>query len=94
VRLWDATTGAVLQTLEGYSDSVFSVTFSTNGNLLSTLRISNYWVVEGKANSLWLPPDLRIELFGIKQIDLGHTSERLSFFGLGKGHSSWYRTGV
>jgi WD40 repeat protein len=31
VILWDAITGAALQTLEGYSDGVVSVAFSTDG---------------------------------------------------------------
>ncbi|KAH8661591.1 WD40-repeat-containing domain protein [Tricladium varicosporioides] len=31
VRLWDAVTGAPLQTLKGHSDSVTSVVFSPNG---------------------------------------------------------------
>jgi WD40 repeat protein len=31
VRLWDAGTGALLQTLEGHTDSVYSVAFSPDG---------------------------------------------------------------
>jgi WD40 repeat protein len=59
VRLWDAATGAALQTLEGHSSFVSSVAFLPDSNLLPTLRVSDYWVVEGKANILWLPPDYR-----------------------------------
>ncbi|PMD14767.1 hypothetical protein NA56DRAFT_528165, partial [Hyaloscypha hepaticicola] len=59
VRLWDAITGTVLQILEGHSNSVNSIAFSLNGNLLSTLCISDYWIVESKVNILWLSPDYR-----------------------------------
>jgi WD40 repeat protein len=52
VRLWDAATGRALQTLEGHSSGVSSVAFSPDGNLLSTLRVSDFWVAEGKANIL------------------------------------------
>lgn len=34
IRLWDAATGALLQTLEGHSDLVSSVAFSPEGNLV------------------------------------------------------------
>jgi WD40 repeat protein len=82
VRLWDAATGASLQTLEGHSDGVRSVAFSPDGNLLSTLRVSDYWVVEGKANFLWLPPNYRSRCEAIwdKTIVLRHLLGRLSFF--------------
>ncbi|OBT67626.1 hypothetical protein VE03_03802 [Pseudogymnoascus sp. 23342-1-I1] len=46
VRLWDTTTGAPLQTLEGHFKSVASVAFSPDGKLLPTLHVSNYWLVE------------------------------------------------
>jgi WD40 repeat protein len=87
VRLWDAATGAALQTLEGYSGSVRSVAFSPNGNLLPTLRVSGDWVVEGKANILWLPPDYRstCEAIWDKSIILGHSSGRLSFLQFRQG---------
>jgi WD40 repeat protein len=57
VRLWDAVTGALLQTLKGHSSFVYSVAFSPDGKLLPSLNISNSWIVEGVANILWLPPD-------------------------------------
>jgi WD40 repeat protein len=81
VRLWDAGTGAALQTLQGYSSSVSSVAFSPDGKLLPTLRVSNHWVVEGKSNILWLPPDYRsiCEAIWDQSVILGHTSGRLSF---------------
>ena len=36
VRLWDAVTGAPLQTLEGHSGSVASVAFSPDGKLVAS----------------------------------------------------------
>jgi WD40 repeat protein len=36
VRLWDPATGALTQTLEGHSDSVWSVAFSPDGRLLAS----------------------------------------------------------
>jgi WD40 repeat protein len=87
VRLWDAATGKALQTLEGHSSSVNSVAFSPDGNLLLTLRVSYYWVVEGKANILWLPPDYRstCEAIWDQTVVLGHSSGRLSFLQLRQG---------
>jgi WD40 repeat protein len=41
VRLWDAVTGAALQTLEGHSGSVTSVAFSPDGKGEDTLFILN-----------------------------------------------------
>ena len=81
VRFWDAVTGAALQTLEGHSSYVNSVAFSPDGNLLPTLHVSDYWVAEGKANILWLPPDYRFvcEAIWDQTIILGHSSGRLSF---------------
>ncbi|PMD55345.1 beta transducin-like protein HET-D2Y [Hyaloscypha bicolor E] len=87
VRLWDAATGAALQKLEGHSNSVTSVAFSPNGNLLPTLRIYNHWVVDGKANILWLPPDYRPRCKAIwdETVILGHSSGRLSFLQFKQG---------
>jgi WD40 repeat protein len=36
VRLWDAATGALQQTLEGHSRSVYSVAFSPDSRLLAS----------------------------------------------------------
>ncbi|KAH8650237.1 hypothetical protein BGZ60DRAFT_473938 [Tricladium varicosporioides] len=87
VRLWDAATGAALQTLEGHSSYVYSVAFSPDGNLLPTLRVSDYWVAEGEANILWLPPDYRstCEAIWDQTIVLGHSSGRLSFLQFRQG---------
>ena len=87
VRLWDAATGAALQTLKGHSGSVISVAFSPDGKLLPTLRVSTHWIVEGEANILWLPADYRSRCEAIwdKTVILGHTSGRLSFFQFREG---------
>jgi WD40 repeat protein len=87
VRLWDAATGAALQTLKGHSSSVTSVAFSPDGNLLPTLRVSDYWVVEGEANILWLPPDYRsiCEAIWDQTVFLGHSLGRLSFLQFRQG---------
>jgi hypothetical protein len=57
------------------------VAFSPDGKLLPTLRVSNHWVVEGKSNILWLPPDYQsiCEAIWDQSVILGHTSGRLSF---------------
>lgn len=39
VRLWDATNGFFLERFEGHLDSVYSVAFSPDGNLM----IDNVW---------------------------------------------------
>jgi WD40 repeat protein len=87
VRLWDAVTGAALQTLEGHTFSVNSVAFSPDGNLLPTLRVSSYWVTEGEANILWLPPDYRSTCDTIwdQTVVLGHSSGGLSFLEFKQG---------
>ena len=79
----------VLQTLEGQSSYVYSVVFSPDGNLLPTLRVSDYWVVEGKANILWQPPDYRsiCEAMWDQTIVLGSSSGSLLFLPLEKGLS-------
>jgi WD40 repeat protein len=59
VRLWDAGTGAQLQTLEGHSDAVTSVAFSPDGRQVPPLLVLNDWVVEGDTKILWLPPNYR-----------------------------------
>jgi WD40 repeat protein len=87
VRLWDAATGTALQALEGHSNEVSSVAFSPDGKLLPTLRVSDYWVVEGEANILWLPPDYRSICDAIwdQTVILGHSLGRLSFLKFKQG---------
>jgi hypothetical protein len=54
---------------------------------LPTLRVSDYWIVEGEANILWLPPDYRSECEAIwnQTIVLGHTLGGLSFLEFKQG---------
>ncbi len=87
VRLWEAATGRPLQTLEGHTGGVSSVAFSPDGKLLPTLRVSDYWVVEGEANILWLPPNYRSTCDAIwdQTIVLGHSSGVLSFLQFKQG---------
>ena len=83
VRLWDAVTGAALQTLKGHLDSVSSVALSPDGEVEQGLLVSNDWVVEGKEKVIWLPPDYRstCEATWNKFIVLGHSSGRISILG-------------
>jgi WD40 repeat protein len=87
VQLWDAATGAILQTLKGHSSPVNSVAFSPDGKLVPLLQVSNYWVVEGDINILWLPPDYRETCLAIwnRSLVIGHSSGRISFFCFKKG---------
>jgi WD40 repeat protein len=87
VRLWDTATGALLQTLEGHTDLVSSVAFLPDGKLLRVLQVSNYWVVEGDTNILWLPPDYRETCSATwnRSLVIGHPSGRISFFCFKKG---------
>jgi len=86
VRLWDAATGTALQTLEGHSDWVSSAAFSPDGNLLPTLRVSDYWIAEGEANILWLPPDYRSGCAIWDQtVVLRHSLRGLSFLDFKQG---------
>jgi WD40 repeat protein len=77
VRLWDAATGAALQTLEGHTSSL----------PLPILQVSNHWVVEGDTNILWLPPDYRKTHSATwnGSLIIGHSSGRISFIYFKKG---------
>jgi WD40 repeat protein len=88
VRLWDATTGAALQTLKGYRGSVTSVAFSPDGKAMNTLLVSNDWVVEGDTKILWLPSDYRLPTCVAVwngNLVLGHSSGRVSLLGFQEG---------
>ncbi|KAG4431566.1 hypothetical protein IFR05_012951 [Cadophora sp. M221] len=77
VQLWDAVTGAALQTLEGHSRSVTSVAFSPNGKVLPSLSISDSWIVEGVANVLWLPSEYRATYWKMSFLESDNEPEYL-----------------
>jgi WD40 repeat protein len=79
VRLWDAETGAVLQTLDGHSTSANSVA-SQDGDIAKGLYVANDWVTKGKMKLLWLPPEYRATCVAVwnKIVVLGHSSGRVS----------------
>jgi len=87
VRLWDAVTGAPLQTLEDHSGSANSVAFLQGGKIEQGLFVSNDWVIEGKEKFLWLPPEYRASSIGVwnRIIVLGHLSGRIYILGFEKG---------
>ncbi|KAH8591927.1 WD40-repeat-containing domain protein [Bisporella sp. PMI_857] len=84
VRVWDVVTGAALQILENHLYWVWSATFSPNGKAKQGLFVSNHWVVSGKENILWLPPEYRETCKAVwnKVIVLGHSSGRVSILEL------------
>lgn len=86
VRLWNAKTGAELQTLKGHSDSVSSVAFSPGGKLEHTLFVLDNWLGEVDTNIVWPPPGYRATCVAIckRIIVLGHASGRISFFEFNK----------
>jgi WD40 repeat protein len=85
VRLWDAATGAALQTLEGHSGPVSPI--AQGGNSPPTLFVSNNWVTEEGSNLVWLPPAYRptCEAVWNKIIVLGHSSGRVSILRFKEG---------
>ncbi|TGO45298.1 hypothetical protein BCON_0404g00020 [Botryotinia convoluta] len=84
---------AMLQTLEGHTDSVSSVAFSPDGKqvisdldnpiLLYTLAVSDDWITRNSTNILWLPSDYRTTVTAIHRdsVVLAQLSGRISFFG-------------
>ncbi|RDW85430.1 hypothetical protein BP5796_03755 [Coleophoma crateriformis] len=87
VRLWDTSTGALIQTLEGYTSDLTSVAFLPDGKLIPILAVLNQWVVAGKANILWLPPDYQHTAIDIqsRNLALGHASGGISIFNFSSG---------
>jgi WD40 repeat protein len=87
VRLWDAATGALQQTIEGHSDSVKSVALFPDSKLLLTLRVTDHWLAEENTSFLWLPTDYRptCEAVWDRVVVLGHASGRISFLHIEKG---------
>jgi hypothetical protein len=76
-----------LQALEGHSNSMRSITFSSDGNLLPALHVSSDWIVEGKANTLWSSSDYRSTCNAMWDltVGLGHPLGRLSFLKFQRG---------
>jgi len=86
VRLWDAVTGAALQTVEGHSNDVNdvnSMAFSPDGKLEQALFVLDNWVLDGKEKILWLPPEYRATSIAVwnRTIVLGHSSGKISWLG-------------
>ena len=80
-------TGAALQTLEGHSRGVNSVAFSPNGKVEQGLRVLNHWVIDGKGEILWLPPDYRATSMAVHNriLVLGHSLGKISYLGFKEG---------
>ena len=63
IELWDTSTGKLLRTLEGHTDTVLALAFSPNGNMLAsgsadgTVRLWNTTDIEDRASieELWAP---------------------------------------
>jgi WD40 repeat protein len=93
VRLWDANTGAAVQTLEGHTGSVSSAAFSLNGRQVNTLLVSNNWVVEEDTKILWLPFEYRqprcVAVWS-QSLVLGYSSGRVSIIGFKEGSKAIY----
>jgi WD40 repeat protein len=93
VRLWDAVTGALLQTLEGYSDKVSLAAFPLDDRQANTLLVSNNWVVEGGIKILWLPPEYRqpscVAIWS-QNLVLGYLSGRVLIIGFEEGSKAIY----
>ncbi|KAH8586628.1 WD40-repeat-containing domain protein, partial [Bisporella sp. PMI_857] len=84
IQIWDAVTGAVLQTLKGHLDKVTSVAFSPDSKVKQGLFVSNYWILVGKERILWLSPEYRqtYEAVWGKVIVLAHLLSRISILEL------------
>ena len=82
MRLWDAVTGAALQTLEGHC-YVYSVAFSQGGKVEHALFVTDNWVLDRKGEILWLPPDYQATSITVwnRTIILGYSSGRISCLG-------------
>jgi WD40 repeat protein len=93
VQLWDAVTGALLQTLKGHTDRVNSVAFSPDSRQVNTLLVSNDWVLEGDTKIIWLPFEYRqpscIAIWN-QSLVLGYSSGRVSIIGFKEGSKAIY----
>jgi WD40 repeat protein len=75
----DASTGRPLQTLEGHSNTVSSVAFSSY-----SITVLDNWVIKDKKPVLWLPPDYRPTSVAVwnKTIVIGHSLGGISILQL------------
>src|SRR6202034_1809166 len=80
-KLWDAATGAPLQTLEGHGGSVNSVAFSPDGKLVAP-SVVNDWVTKNTEKVIWLLSDYQATCAAVwgDLVVLGHLSGAISIF--------------
>ena len=88
VRLWDAATGAALQTLKGHSGTPHSVAFPPDGKVVKTLLLPGNWIKEGKKKLIWVHPDHRGYLKGahMGSVVLAQPSGRILIMRFKSGH--------
>lgn len=67
VRIWDCETGQLVETFDGHSDSVYSVSFSPDGTLLATGSLDQTVLVP-------IPPVLGSLLWNEKRHVMGHAT--------------------
>jgi WD40 repeat protein len=70
IKLWDAKTGAKIRTLEGYPDSVGSVTFSADRQMLASdfqITVGFDWVALAGEQISRLPANYRKHAHSIMQ---------------------------
>ena len=88
VRLWDAATGAALQTLEGHSQWVTTVASSS--------VVQDEWILTKGEKLLWLPPEYRSTEVSIHNslLCLGLQAGRFIVIGFDYDLVSFYSTSL
>ncbi|KAH8719199.1 hypothetical protein GQ44DRAFT_389682 [Phaeosphaeriaceae sp. PMI808] len=83
VKIWDASSGACLSTLEGHSSWVSSVAFSPDSTRLASGSLDNtvyqglgmssdrMWITYNSENILWLPSEYRPSRFIVSKNMIG-----------------------